>query len=156
MLRQLCHRLQFLRSNRSSEIIMAVTATSVRREQQITAPAVTLKRAARVLQFTPVRKKRRPSQKLLELRKDYDVEIHRILNKLAGVKATELAQKSGLCAKTIHRIRQGPSHGGTRWPRHDTLERLARCIGETYISVKTEYVPQVNELIDRLDKKVVD
>lgn len=70
--------------------------------------------------------KKRKSNKI---KPGHDRLIFEILHDLRGQTCAELAAKSFLCSQTFFRLRQGPAHGGTRYPQGVTLQELARLAG---------------------------
>lgn len=72
-------------------------------------------------------KLKRPAKK--PERPEYYREVFTVMHCLRGLPATELAKYTYLAPSTISKIRKGPAHGGTRFPRADTLEELFRLAG---------------------------
>lgn len=80
---------------------------------------------ARAMKKRSKKKARADKPKYPEL----DRMVFDVIHELAGIAATELAEKSFLSASTISKIRRGPANGGTRYPRGITLQELARLAG---------------------------
>lgn len=65
-------------------------------------------------------------------RPERDRDVFTLLHALRGKETKDLAKRSFLAATTIRKIRVGPSHGGTRYPRHTTMVELARLAGKRW------------------------
>lgn len=76
-------------------------------------------------------------------RPEYDRAVFAVLHALRGHKNTEIARHTYLSPSTIAKIRKGPSHGGTRWPRHNTLTELARIAGMSYQLAADQKLPKL-------------
>lgn len=62
--------------------------------------------------------------KKLRNRPAYNRFVFSVLRTIRGMSPQEIAAKTGLSAQTIRNIRKGPAHGGTRYPRFETLEDI--------------------------------
>jgi len=60
---------------------------------------------------------------------EYDQDVHRVLNALAGMSANKIACQTWVSASTIAKWRRGYEHGGTRHPEHSTLSAVAAVAG---------------------------
>lgn len=63
----------------------------------------------------------------------YDVAVFDVLHAVRDFSDEELAKKAGLRKITVRRLRNGPKHGGTRYPRHITFTRLLKVANKTYV-----------------------
>ena len=60
---------------------------------------------------------------------EYDRDVHRVLNALAGMSANKIAKQTWVSAGTIAKWRLGYENGGTRHPQHSTLSAVAAVAG---------------------------
>lgn len=81
-----------------------------------------------------MKKRRKPMP-----RPDYDRDIFQLLRAIRGKTPAEISRQSFLSASTISNLRKGPSHGGTRWPRHTTMCELARIAGRKWALVDDDH-----------------
>lgn len=63
----------------------------------------------------------------------HDVAIFDVLHAVKDFSDEELAKKAGVRKRTIRALRNGPKHGGTRYPRHITFSRLLKVANKTYV-----------------------
>lgn len=70
-------------------------------------------------------------------RPERDREVFAILRLIRGKTPDEVASKSGLSPSTIRNWRKSIENGGTRYPQHWTLSRVARAYGHRYVLMST-------------------
>jgi transcriptional regulator with XRE-family HTH domain len=64
----------------------------------------------------------------------YNRRVFDVLVAIRGISSYEVAARSGVSLGTIRAMRLGPAHGGTRYPRAETLEAILQAVGKrTYI-----------------------
>lgn len=74
----------------------------------------------------------------LKHRPERDREVFAVLRLIRGRTPEEVGQKSGISPQTIRNWRKSIERGGTRYPQHWTLSRVARAYGHRYELVEVE------------------
>jgi hypothetical protein len=66
---------------------------------------------------------------------EYDKALLHVVQAIRGIPSTEIMRrtKGQVSDATVNRLRKGPREGGTKWPRHYTLERIMRSVGLKFV-----------------------
>lgn len=70
-------------------------------------------------------------------RPERDREVFAVLRLIRGQTPEDVQRKAGVSAQTIRNWRKDIHHGGTRYPQHWTLSRVARAYGYRYTLIQT-------------------
>lgn len=66
-----------------------------------------------------------PEQK----KNERDRDIFLLLRQIKGVPNKDVSRKAGIAYATIANMRKPASRGGTRYPRHETMSKIAKAFG---------------------------
>lgn len=69
---------------------------------------------------------------------EYDKALFSVVQAIRGIPSTEIMRrtKGQVSDRTVNNLRRGPRDGGTKWPRHYTLDRIMRSMGLKFVIVE--------------------